>query len=120
MLVGIDAENLSLARELDTALCKASQREQYATKLEQEEIAQGLLDNPAVDAETQRAIALEYRALHQQIKDEGLYQCRYSEYGKELIRYSILFAIFIYLLLAKWYLASAVFLGMFWVLYLQT
>jgi delta8-fatty-acid desaturase len=83
--------------------------------MEQKEIAKGLLENPAVDPETQRGIILEYRALHQQFRDEGLYNCRYSEYAKESVRYSLLFAAFMYLLLAKWYLTSALFLGMFWV-----
>ncbi|KAF2678635.1 delta 8-(E)-sphingolipid desaturase [Lentithecium fluviatile CBS 122367] len=112
--ISADPEKLPLIPEPDSAFCKKTHRENYAIEMEQQEIAQGLLDNPAVDAETQRAIVHEYRALHQQIKDEGLYECRYSEYGKECIRYSILFAIFMYFLLAKWYLTSALFLGMFW------
>jgi delta8-fatty-acid desaturase len=58
---------------------------------------------------------LEYRALHQQIKDEGLYQCRYSEYGKECIRYAAFFGAFLYLLHIQWYMSSAVMLGVFWV-----
>lgn len=90
-------------------------RERFATELEEKEIADGLRDNPAVDAETQRAIVLEYRALHQRIKDEGLYTCRYSAYAKESIRYAILFGLFLYLLHAKWYLTSALALGLFWV-----
>ena len=90
-------------------------RERYATEMEKKEIEDGLRDNPSVDSETQRAIALEYRALHQQVKDQGLYACRFSEYGKECIRYSLLFASFLYLLNIGWYLTSAIALGLFWV-----
>ncbi|KAF9729653.1 Delta 8-(E)-sphingolipid desaturase 2 [Paraphaeosphaeria minitans] len=89
-------------------------RERYATELEKKEIEDGLRDNPSVDFDTQRAIALEYRVLHQQIKDQGLYACRFSEYGKESIRYGMLFAAFLYLLHIGWYLTSAIALGLFW------
>lgn len=90
-------------------------RAKYTAELEAKEIAEGLRDNPSLDPETQRAITREYRALHEKVKDMGLYQCRYQEYGKELIRYSLLFGAFLYLLRAEWYLTSAIFLGMFWV-----
>lgn len=83
--------------------------------MEQKEILEGLGDNPSVDAETQRAIIMDYRALHQQIKDDGLYKCHYSNYFKESLRYSFLFGLFLYLLYAKWYLTSAIVLGAFWV-----
>ncbi|KAF2126142.1 delta 8-(E)-sphingolipid desaturase [Dothidotthia symphoricarpi CBS 119687] len=96
------------------AFDKKTHREQYATEIEQKEIEEGLRDNPSIDPATQAAILDDYRELHQQFKDEGLYQCRYSEYGKESIRYGILFAIFGTLLYCKWYLTSAMFLGMFW------
>lgn len=92
-----------------------AQRERHASELEQREIADGLRDNPSVDAETQRAIAVEYRELHRQIKDQGLYACRYREYAKESIRYTLLFGTFLYLLHIKWYLTSALALGLFWV-----
>lgn len=94
---------------------KKAHRERYATEIEQKEIEDGLRDNPSIDMETQAAILQDYRELHQQFKDEGLYECRYSEYGKESIRYGFLFAIFAGLLYSKWYLTSAMFLGMFWV-----
>lgn len=90
-------------------------REQYITELEQKAIANGIGSFPSLDPKTQNDITLEYRAMHERVKDMGLYTCRYSEYGKEAIRYGILFAAFIYLLQAKWYLTSACFLGMFWV-----
>lgn len=94
---------------------KLSELEAYTVTLEQSEIEQGIRDYPSLDHATQDAIAIDYRALHDQVKAQGLYQCRYSEYGKELIRYSILFGIFVMLLRCHWYLTSAVALGIFWV-----
>ena len=90
-------------------------RVEYTSAVEQKEIADGLASVPSVDNETQLAIALEFRALHERIQSEGFYECRYSEYGKEMIRYLLLFSAFIFLLRAEWYLTSACFLGMFWV-----
>jgi delta8-fatty-acid desaturase len=90
-------------------------RASYIEALENKEIADGISGFPSVDAETQLAITLEYRALHQRVKDQGLYQCRYSEYGKELVRCALIFGVFISLLRAEWYLTSSIFLGIFWV-----
>ncbi|KAF1345514.1 fatty acid desaturase-domain-containing protein [Delphinella strobiligena] len=89
-------------------------RDEEIEAIEQREIDEGIAAWPSLDAETQRNITLEYRALHEQVKLHGLYNCRYSEYGKEMIRYSILFTAFLVLLRAEWYLTSAIFLGMFW------
>jgi delta8-fatty-acid desaturase len=111
-----DREKQPIAVPLsDSTSAQKQYREKYAVRLEQEEIAQGLANNPSVDAETQRAIVREYRALHQQIKDEGLYKCHYINYKKDCIRYGILFAAFMYLLHIKWCLTSSIFLGLFWV-----
>lgn len=117
----IDSEKLPLVDEdaqaftITAAEEKRRHREQYAIEQETHEIQQGIRENPSLDVETQKAIIQDYRALHQQIKDEGLYQCRYSEYAKESIRYACLFAAFATLLYIKWYLTSAIFLGLFWV-----
>jgi delta8-fatty-acid desaturase len=90
-------------------------RASYIEALENKEISDGISGFPSVDPETQLAITLEYRALHQRVKDEGLYQCRYFEYGKELVRCALIFGVFISLLRAEWYLTSSIFLGIFWV-----
>lgn len=108
----------STPSELDPKDCESSKeaaRQRYASELEANEIAEGLRDNPSIRVETQQAITSEYRALHQRIKDEGLYACRYSEYAKESIRYAILFGVFLYLIHIEWYLTSALALGLFWV-----
>jgi len=72
-------------------------------------------DYPSLDDETQRNISAKFRALHKRVKDEGYYQCRYSEYAKELVRYSIFFSLFLVTLRGGWYWTSAAFLGLFWV-----
>jgi delta8-fatty-acid desaturase len=97
-----------------TARTKLS-RAAYRATLEQQEIDSDIQAYPSLDFETQQAISHEYRDLHERIKSEGFYTCRYSEYGKDSIRWALLFAAFLFLLNAKWYLTSAAFLGMFWV-----
>ncbi|KAK5117647.1 hypothetical protein LTR62_005070 [Meristemomyces frigidus] len=69
---------------------------------------------PSLDAETQHDIAIKFRALHERVRNEGYYDLRVSEYIKEMIRYSILFAGFIYCLRQGWIIASATCLGFFW------
>ena len=86
----------------------------YTTSVEQEEIDRDLEHYPSLDLSTQQNITLKYQQLHQRIKDEGLYDCRYREYGKEFLRYSLFFALFIVTLRSEWYMTSACFLGLFW------
>lgn len=81
----------------------------------QQGIEKGLRDYPSLDPKVQQGVVNRYRALHQQIRDEGLYNCRYVEYGKEMLRYTTLFACFLFALHHGWYMTSAVFLGLFWV-----
>lgn len=81
------------------------------------EIEDGIRDNPPLDQETQREINLKYRKLHERVKDEGFYQCRYIEYAKELTRYTIIFVACMFALRNGWYITSACLLGLFWVIY---
>ncbi|UPK98775.1 hypothetical protein LCI18_009710 [Fusarium solani-melongenae] len=69
---------------------------------------------PSVNPEVQRDIARKYQRLHQRIHDEGLYNCPYIEYGKEMCRYTTLFVLFAVTFYHQWYITSAVFLGLFW------
>ena len=87
----------------------------YTLSAEQEEIDNDIRDNPPLDADTQHMITIKYQQLHQRVKDEGFYDCHYFEYGKEVLRYTVLFTLFISCLRAEWYLTSAAFLGLFWV-----
>lgn len=99
----------------DLANEKKTFRDEYAVEQEQLEREEGWRENPSVDPETQREIVREYRELHEQFKREGLYQCNYSAYAWESVRYLALFAAFGYFLHIKWYITSATFLGLFWV-----
>lgn len=69
---------------------------------------------PSVDAAVQLAITEKYKKLHETVREQGLYQCRYIEYGKEMARYLTLFGLFLYTLHIGWYIPSALFLGCFW------
>ena len=90
-------------------------RDAFTTQTMQDEINRDLESYPSLDSATQQNITKKYQALHQRIKDEGYYDCRYMEYGKEFVRYSFLFALFLVSLRAEWYMTSAVFLALFWV-----
>ena len=80
----------------------------------QREIDLDLAKYPDLDLDTQRYIVKRYRELNQRIKSQDLYQCNYWMYGIESIRYSLLFALFVYFLRIGWYGTSGAFLGMFW------
>jgi len=79
---------------------------------------------PPLEPEVQDEIVRKYRQLGEQIKAEGLYQCRYSSYLFEIIRYTLLFLASQYFLRRAWamdgwhatgsYLLSSIFLGLFW------
>lgn len=69
---------------------------------------------PSLDAATQHSITLKFRELHQRVRDEGYYDCRYVEYGKEMVRYTALFCLFLFTLNREWYTTSACFLGLWW------
>lgn len=98
----------------DPATPRLRTQAEYIANTVQEEIDADIAKYPSLDFDTQRDIALKFQALHQRIKDEGFYQCRFIEYGKELVRYSMLFALFIFTLKKEWYFVSACFLGLFW------
>ena len=89
--------------------------EEYTASILQEEVETSVRDNPSLDAQTQGHIAAKYQALHQRVKTEGYYDCQYTEYMKEVVRYTFLFGCFFVCLRKEWYMTSAVFLGLFWV-----
>ncbi|KAL8751683.1 MAG: hypothetical protein Q9184_005995, partial [Pyrenodesmia sp. 2 TL-2023] len=83
-------------------------------KLVKQALEDDIAEYPSLDAATQQAIVQKYRDLHERVKKEGFYECRYREYAKELIRYVSIFAVFIVALRAGWYITSAALLGLFW------
>ncbi|KAI1108472.1 fatty acid desaturase-domain-containing protein [Nemania sp. NC0429] len=80
----------------------------------QQAIDQDLRDYPSLDRAVQRSITHKYRLMHQKIRDQGLYECHISEYGKELARYVGLLVVSMVALRYGWYMTSAAFLGLFW------
>lgn len=86
----------------------------FLDRLTQQHITLDLDKYPLPEEETQTAIVEKYRALHQRIRDEGLYQCNYWAYGVECIRY---FGAFIGMLAGihfGWYKTAALSLGFMW------
>jgi delta8-fatty-acid desaturase len=81
---------------------------------EQLEIDSDIGRFPSVDPATQRTIINRYRQLHQKVQDDGHYECRFWEYGKECIRYVSIFALSMTALKYEWYMTSAMLLGLFW------
>ncbi|KAI1154395.1 fatty acid desaturase-domain-containing protein [Nemania diffusa] len=79
-----------------------------------QEIKKDIQDYPSVDPAVQLSITHKYRLLHQKVRDQGLYDCALSEYGKELARYVSIFAVSMVALHYGWYMTSAAFLGLFW------
>lgn len=89
-------------------------RSEFIHAAETREIEIDLASFPALDGATQAYIASRYRALHDSVKNNGLYDCYYRNYAKECVRYALLFSAFWFLLRLEWYLTSAVCLGLFW------
>ncbi|PGG99495.1 delta8-fatty-acid desaturase [Blastomyces parvus] len=79
-----------------------------------EEIVLDKTAYPPLDAARQDNISARYRALEKRIRAAGLYQCNYSAYAIEALRYSIFFGLFIFFLQRSYFCISAFFLGCFW------
>jgi sphingolipid 8-(E)-desaturase len=81
---------------------------------EQQDITRDMASYPPVDPVTQQNIAMKYKALADRVQAEGYYECRYIEYGREAVRYTLLFTLTMVGLYKEWYMSSAFFLGLFW------
>ncbi|THV43792.1 hypothetical protein BGAL_0920g00010 [Botrytis galanthina] len=69
---------------------------------------------PSLDRKPQDEIVLKYRQLDEKLRSEGLYNCPYSSYGIDMVRYGVLFALFWTFLQSSYYAFSGLFLGLFW------
>jgi len=98
----------------DISPAKGMSAQDYIDGRIQHEINADIDKYPSLDTTTQREIAVKFRALHERVENEGYYECRLSEYGKEMVRYTALFATFVFCLNRGWYFVSACFLGLFW------
>jgi hypothetical protein len=86
----------------------------YAAFAIQEAIDADIAKYPSLDAATQRNISTKFRALHQRVHDEGYYQCHYSNYVKEIVRYVALFSIFLMFIHFERYILAGLAMGIFW------
>jgi delta8-fatty-acid desaturase len=85
-----------------------------AEYLTRKAIEEDLIKYPSLDYGTQREIIRKYRELESRIRAEGLYECNYWAYGRECIRYALLFFGSLMCLKYGWYKTSAFLLGSFW------
>ncbi|KAJ5520251.1 Fatty acid/sphingolipid desaturase [Penicillium fimorum] len=79
-----------------------------------EEIIFDTAKYPSLDIASQEEIKRKYRALHERIKAEGLYDCNYSCYFIECCRYTLFAGLSYMFLRMGWWATSAFFLGCLW------
>ncbi|KAK5115198.1 hypothetical protein LTR85_009956 [Meristemomyces frigidus] len=79
-----------------------------------QELQHDLEKYPSLDPATQTEIIEKYKQLDARIRAEGLYNCNYTAYAIEALRYTALALLSYYCLHKGWYALSAVFLGMLW------
>ncbi|KAF8454018.1 fatty acid desaturase [Terfezia claveryi] len=104
----------ALSTILEGLDAKKTSRDEFTRIAEKHEIEIDLAKMPSLEQATQQYIMTRYRALHEKIKIQNMYDCHYINYLKECCRYGLLFAGFLYTLKAEWFMTSAVFLGLFW------
>ncbi|KAI7576925.1 fatty acid desaturase, partial [Hortaea werneckii] len=86
----------------------------YGDDRTEQELKRDLELYPSLDQTTQADIISKYRQLDTRLRDAGLYECNYSAYFVESLRYTAL-GLTSYLLLQNgYYLLSAAFLGAMW------
>lgn len=80
----------------------------------EQELQRDLELYPSLDLQTQASIIAKYRQLDQRIRNERLYDCNYTAYGIEAVRYVALATTSYLFLQAGWYFLSAICLGALW------
>ncbi|PNS21656.1 Delta 8-(E)-sphingolipid desaturase [Sphaceloma murrayae] len=93
---------------------KSDRLENPMTERSREQIEEDLRKYPKLDTATQQDIIIKYRDLNQRIRAAGLYNCNYSAYAREVVRYVFLFSMCMLTLRWGWYATSGLFLGCFW------
>ncbi|KAK3384749.1 fatty acid/sphingolipid desaturase [Podospora didyma] len=86
----------------------------HLDSLTRKEIRLDLDRYPSLDQTTQAFIVKKYRLLHERVKAEGLFNCNYSAYAIECVRYATLFGLMLVFLQWGWYASSGFCLGAFW------
>ncbi|KIL91817.1 hypothetical protein FAVG1_05434 [Fusarium avenaceum] len=86
----------------------------YLDTITREHIKIDLDKYPPPDKKTQAKVAMKYRELHQNVYDNGLYNCNYKAYAIECVRYTALAVGSVFCLRYEWYALSAFLLGFLW------
>ena len=107
----IDMGSLSSASSLSLPTSDAKDLLQNHTSAQ---IAADIAQYPSLSAASQDTIIAKYRELNVEIRAAGLYQCHYSDYAFEGMRYALIFMTSMCLLHYSQYALSAAFLGLFW------
>ena len=120
----VDADSHGLRRRKDadagsissaSSVSLSEQRSKSAMDIRTEtEIASDLAKYPSLDPTSQDEIIIKYRALEQHLRSAGLFDCPYSAYAVECVRYLALFTAFIYSLKTQHFFISALSLGLLW------
>src|SRR5579871_3795711 len=69
---------------------------------------------PPLTPEIQNQITLKYRQLEERLWREGYYECHYTRYLPEVVRYTALGLLSYIALRFQYYYTSAIFLGLMW------
>lgn len=80
----------------------------------QQELDADLERYPSLEPDIQDGIVQKYRQLNDRIRAEGLYDCNYTAYAIEGLRYTVLFSMCLFCLHHAWYATAGAFLGAFW------
>ncbi|KAI4597989.1 hypothetical protein KJ359_003797 [Pestalotiopsis sp. 9143b] len=97
-----------------TSALPAMTKAEWTQECMQGDIDRSVSEYPSLNPLVQADIVQKYRELHEKIRNAGLYECPYLDYGKEMARYTTLFVSSMVALHYEWYMTSAVFLGVFW------
>lgn len=110
---GSNSSTTSLS-SVDIEDVNAKLKPDYLESHTQHQIAFDLKKYPSLDSTTQDEIVQKYRLLNERIQKEGLYNCPFSAYAVEILRYGLLFTVFLFSLHCGYYALAGAFLGVFW------
>lgn len=105
---------IEAAAETATARDYISIRDQFIDEYESAELKRDLERYPSLDNATQENVIKEFRALHDHMKELGMFQCNYWGYFREACRISLLSYLSYFFFIRNWLFVSAVCLGLAW------
>ena len=114
LLDNAEVSSISSISSAELSSSLETPRLSYLDMCTQEKIDFDQAKYPPLDHATQDEIVSRYRILNDRIKAEGLYQCNYTAYMFEIIRYAVLLGMCLLCLHLGWYGTSGAFLGLFW------